>query len=112
MCLITSQSARDPRFSADDQEALYLTTKMLFAHAQACVAISVDLIEAGFLIATYEYGHGLAEAAYVSIGTCARMAVAAGLQTPRTYQIPNNGQSWFKGEEEKNLWWGILICER
>jgi len=112
MCLITSQSARDPYFSAGDQETLYLTTKMLFAHAQACVAISVDLIQAGLLIATYEYGHGLTNAAYISIGTCARMAAVANLPTPQTHQVPSDDQSWFKREEEKNLWWGLLICER
>ena len=112
MCLITSQSARDPHLSAADQEALYLTTKMLFAHTQACVAISVDLIQAGLLIATYEYGHGLTDADYISIGTCARMAAVADLPTPQFHQITRDDQSWFKREEEKNLWWGLLICER
>lgn len=112
MSLITSQSGRDPYFSAGDQETLYLTTKMLFAHAQACIAISVDLIQASLLIATYEYGHGLTDAAYISIGTCARMAAVADLLTTQTHQIPSDDQSWFKREEEKNLWWGLLICER
>ena len=65
--------------SDEDLQTLYLTTKMLFAHAQASISTSTSLIQASLLIATYEYGHGLIEAAYISVGTCARMGYTAGL---------------------------------
>lgn len=72
------------------------------------------MIQAGLLIATYEYAHGLIEAAYISIGTCARMGYAGGLHTGQLGQSSSGGQSspTLKEEEEHNLWWGIVICER
>ena len=98
----------------NDLQALYLTTKMLFAHAQASIATSTSLIQASLLIATYEYGHGLIEAAYISVGTCARMGYTAGLHKGQFDRSSLGSQSWptLKDEEEHNLWWGIVICER
>ena len=72
------------------------------------------MIQAGLLLATYEYAQGLVEAAYVSIGTCARMGYAGGIhvgqlgRTPLGCQLPLT----LKEEEERNLWWGIVVCER
>ena len=100
--------------SDNDLQTLYLTTKMLFAHAQASISTSTSLIQASLLIATYEYGHGLIEAAYISIGTCVRMGYTAGLHKGKFGCSSLGCQSWptLKDEEEHNLWWGIVICER
>ena len=100
--------------SDNDLQTMYLTTKMLFAHAQAYISTSTSLIQASLLIATYEYGHGLIEAAYISIGTCARMGYAAGFHKGQFGRSSLRCQSWptLKDEEEHNLWWGIIICER
>ena len=72
------------------------------------------MIQAGLLIATYEYGHGLLEAAYVSIGTCARMGFIAGLHGGQFGRPSPGGQSspLLKEDEEHNLWWGIIVSER
>ena len=112
MCLITSQPALGSEDESSNQETLYLTTKMLFAHAQAFNPNSTNMIQAALLIATYEYAHGMSDAAYISIGTCARMAFAAGLQKSRVPQMFIDDRSRLKDAEEKNLWWGIVICER
>lgn len=72
------------------------------------------MIQAGLLIATYEYAQGLVEAAYISIGTCARMGYAGGIHVGQVGRTPSGGQlaPTLKDEEEHNLWWGIVVCER
>ena len=111
MCLITCRPEQDSKVNGVNQETLYLITKMLFGQAQAVSPATTNLIQAALLIATYEYAHGLGHAAYISIGECARMAFVAGLQKS---ELPHhtNEQSWLKAMEERNLWWGIVICER
>lgn len=72
------------------------------------------MIQAGLLIATYEYAQGLVEAAYISIGTCARMGYAGGIHVGQLGRTPSGGKlaPTLKDEEEHNLWWGIVVCER
>ncbi len=87
---------------------------MLFAHAQAMIPTSTSLVQASLLIATYEYAHSLEEAAYISIGTCARMGYIVGLHNGR-FGSPLRGDrtlATLKEEEDYNLWWGIVTCER
>ena len=114
MCLVTSHPAEDSKSRARDQETLYLSAKMLFAHAQSFTATSTHLIQAGLLIATYEYAQGLSDAAFVSIGTCARMAYAAGLSNDALRQTHDQSSSPNRDSacENHNLWWGIILCER
>jgi hypothetical protein len=95
-----------------NQEAIYISAKMLFAQVQASVPPSLPLVQAGLLISTYERGHNLFEAAYISIGICARMAFAIGLQRRRITVEEFNNEAWSQREEERNLWWGIAICDR
>ena len=118
MCLIISHLDSDFQNKELDQETLYLTTKLLFAHALSVISVSTSLIQASLLIATYEYAHGLGNAAYISIGTCARLALAAGLDKAKLDRpftddtSPNNIPVRLLQQEERNLWWGIVICER
>lgn len=112
MYLVTSHPAAVLRGKEYDQVTLYLTTKMLFTQAQAVLPTSTNLVQAGLLIATYEYGHGLTDVAYISIGTCARMALTAGLLKTKFNQRPGAGESLVKELEERNLWWGILLSDR
>jgi hypothetical protein len=108
---LVSQLPSNHLSGGDDLEALYISTKMLFAQVQAFASPSLCLIQAGLLISTYERGHGLWEAAYVSVGTCARMAFATGLNR-RVTEGQSGREAISQSEEEKNLWWGIVICER
>ncbi len=100
--------------SDNDQQTLYLTTKMLLAHAQAIIPTSTSLIQASLLLATYEYAHSFEEAAYISIGTCARMGYAVGLHNGRLGSPLRGDQTLatLKEEEDYNLWWGLVTCER
>ena len=107
-------SVQESGKSDNDQQTLYLTTKMLFAHAQAFIPTSTSMIQAGLLIATYEHAQGLIEAAYISLGTCARMGLTRGLHTALLGRPSSGGQlsQIIQEEEEHNLWWAIVLCER
>ena len=106
LCLLTSNPSQS-RARGHDQKTLYLTTKMLFAYAQAAVAPSLSLVQASLLITNYEHSQGLGSAAYVSIGTCVRLAHAAGLSN----DILSRDIDLWDGEK-CNVWWAILSCER
>ncbi|KAJ5987195.1 hypothetical protein N7451_011560 [Penicillium sp. IBT 35674x] len=91
----------------------YVATKSLMAQAQALYAPATHLIQAGVLLAVYEYAHGHPEQAFVTIGSHARMAYAARLRsTPALTRTTAPRTDWTEEEEESNVWWGIRICER
>lgn len=94
-----------------DHDSLYIATKSLFSKVQTTTSVqgpsSLLLVQAGILIAVYEYARGMVDSAYLSIGACARMGYAAGIHE-RT-SLPGKGT---RLKEEGNTWWAILIYER
>ncbi|KAJ5925396.1 hypothetical protein N7454_008035 [Penicillium verhagenii] len=92
---------------------IYVATKSLMAQAQALCAPTVRIVQAGVLLAVYEYAHGHPEQAFVTIGNYTRMAYAAQLRSSPspTGNAPRQAD-WSIEEEEINTWWGIRICER
>lgn len=112
MCLITYHpQALEKPLPGIDQESLYIATKSLFGQVQTASFMqgqpSVSLIQAGILIAIYDYARGMANSAYLSISICARMGYAAGIHEQT--RPPGRGAL---SKEEGNTWWGILIWER
>ncbi|KAE8360849.1 hypothetical protein BDV27DRAFT_133875 [Aspergillus caelatus] len=112
MCLVTyhpefshSQNTEPPHLST-----LYLTTKSLFAQVQASSSLSLPLIQAGVLIAVYEYSSGRYSESIASIGYCARMGISHGLHLVNPPGITDD--ELFTQVEEWNTWWSIFICER
>ncbi|KAJ5415096.1 hypothetical protein N7465_003791 [Penicillium sp. CMV-2018d] len=96
-----------------DNLSLYVATKSLMAQTQALRAPTTRLVQAGVLLAVYEYAHGHPEQAFVTIGSYARMAYAAQLRSvPDLTRNAPPQTDWTIEEEEINTWWGIRICER
>ncbi|RAL12397.1 uncharacterized protein BO97DRAFT_443038 [Aspergillus homomorphus CBS 101889] len=96
-----------------EDKAHYVATKSLLAQAQALCAPTTHLIQAGVLLAVYEYAHGHPEQAFVTIGSCARMAYAAQLRSqPSPTSAAHPQTDRIAAEEEISTWWGIRICER
>lgn len=71
----------------------------------------VELIQSGLLIALYEHGHCLAHQAYLTIGTCARMASAIGLPAP-TSAISQSTEMTTCTEEGINILLGIYTLDK
>lgn len=79
--------------------SLYLTCKSLFSVLMARGETSVWFIQAGLLVALFEYTQGLTDAAYVTLGICAK--------TSSLWPTQNN-----ELDEHNRARWGIAILER
>ncbi len=111
MRLITQHPSPDPE-TDQDREVLYLASKTVFAQVQAFIPSSLYLVQAGVILATYEHAHGMIEAAYITIGTAARMACAIGLHNKHCSMEMQGTDTWLDEEEALATWWGLMICDR
>ena len=105
MYLVTRMPASDPGWSA--RSSLYFTTKRLFLTLQASLPPSLYSIQAGILLAVYEHGHSL-EAAYVTIGCCARIAQLLDYEC----LAHMNYVEMELAPQEVRTWWGLVIVDR
>jgi hypothetical protein len=125
MCLIThapalGYNAVQGAAPSVDQKSIYLTTRSLLAQVQASCSPSIPLIQAGLLLAVYEYIQGRPDDSFVTISGSARMAYAIRMHTRDRGQIQmahayghnTNMDPPQQAEEEANTWWGIVIFER
>jgi hypothetical protein len=124
ICLITHAPALGYQLGhgatqSAERQSLYLTARSLYAQVQVSCSPSVPLIQAGLLLAVYEYTHGRPDDAFVTIAGSARMAYNARIhahdshQTQMTHTTGHTGNDLLlQAEEAANTWWGIVICER
>lgn len=98
---------------------IYLTCKHQFAVLQSVGELSLKLIQCGFLIALYEYGQGLLEGSYLTLGSCASMASLLGFGKHVSGKLSSSSQSPTMGcssartrEEQLRMWWGLAILDR
>ncbi|KAI6781554.1 uncharacterized protein J7T54_005265 [Emericellopsis cladophorae] len=113
-------SSRNP--SQVDYDSLHLTAMTLFVQVQAQCPPSLYLLQAGLLLAVYEYISGRPDKAFASISGCARMAYAARIhvcnqQSPQPPWRPIDAACTalayrLQVQEAANTWWGIFISER
>jgi hypothetical protein len=95
------------------QDPLYKTVKGEYWHLSSCLEESVELVQAGVLIACYEHASGMIGAAYGTIGLSARMGSWMGLHHQRLEtDLPKKSYAWLENAERCNLWWGIVIRDR
>jgi hypothetical protein len=123
ICLITylpertPQPAGAPTRATLERTTLHLAARSLFAQVRALSPPSVHLIQAGVLLAVYEYAQGQPDAAFASLAECARMAYAAHIwrrkpRLPHEDSPRGSASSYLLAEEAANTWWGLIICER
>lgn len=81
--------------------------------------LSLQYLQAELLIAVYEFGHVLYPAAYLTIGSCARLGTALGIDKIQAEQIPRRGTGgyvhipWTMADEENSrAWWAATILDR
>jgi hypothetical protein len=112
--LVTLDPSDDNRTQIIPPQTLYLELRMSFTRVQTVTSASTRLIQTGILLAAYEYACGRPHAAYISIGTCVRMASILGIDQ---YSRPNqrlNGDIATDVEslEVRNLYWAMIMLER
>lgn len=100
-----------PSGSANPKTPMYTAVKQYFSELESAGSFSIRVVQAGLLVLLYELGHCIYPAAYMSVGTCARHAVALGFDEDLK-QANTTGLPWDKVEERRRVWWAILILDR
>ncbi|KAH6664100.1 putative fungal-specific transcription factor [Halenospora varia] len=106
--LITTLPPTDPQ---NPRTSLYHTVKHFYLEVESSSTLSIQVLQAGVLLALYELGHAIYPAAFLSIGACARYAHALGinvrgnLNTLRVLTL-------VEVEERRRVWWAIVILDR
>ncbi|KAL2785369.1 fungal-specific transcription factor domain-containing protein [Aspergillus keveii] len=93
------------------ESQLYNLSRYLFSFLQMSRSPSLELVQAGLLLAVYELGSGRSQAASLTIGTCARVGYVLRLNVddPR---LPEGHMSWVRSEEQRRVWLGVYMVDR
>jgi hypothetical protein len=108
---LTPQVNPDPLSDFGEQE-LYPTVKSIYSLLQSTGKVSMELVQAGVLVACYEHCQALHQDAWLSIGACVRMGHLMGLHTVLRKILPIEQDERNMLEMKRCLWWGIVVIER
>jgi hypothetical protein len=101
--------------TAEDAEPstipIYLIAKSFFAQLEAAGICSIQVLQAGILIALYELGHAIYPAAFLTVGACARYGTAFGFDGMGCVDT-RKSSDWIEIEQTKRVWWAVLILDR
>lgn len=110
MKLVSWSPREDPIMSP--KSPTYLAIKQTLVDTDVSGVWSLQLLQATILISLYEMGHAIYPAAYTTIGTCARYALALGINESLTMNLNTPGAMLLEQEEKRRAWWAILILDR
>ena len=88
----------------------YQVVRQLHTEIVLSGVMSLQVLQAGILIALYEMGHALYPNAYISIAQCARYGTALGVDA--TIQTRRTTSAWSDLEEPRRAWWAVLVLDR
>jgi len=108
---LTRQVNPNPSSNFGEQE-LYPTLKSIYSLLLSTGKVSMELVQAGILVACYEHCQALHQDAWLSIGACVRMAHLMGLQTELRKMPPTGKDERNMLDTKRCLWWGIVVIER
>jgi hypothetical protein len=95
-----------PHGQTSMQNSIYFTTKSLLDPILSSGKGSIEVVQASLLVALYEHGHGMLEAAQVTLAQCGRLGMKVLARKRR--MVSSNLQD----TEEGRLWWSIFILDR
>jgi hypothetical protein len=91
---------------------LYGQIKAIHSEVEKSV-LSITVLQMGLLIALHEISQAIYPAAYLTVGVCARYALALGVDRNVVESATNrDGISWNDIEERRRVWWGVLAFDR
>lgn len=109
---LVSQIYRQIPRDRHDLDRLYHTTKGFYFIFMSTGRSSIEVIQAGLLLAFYEYCQALHDATYQTLGACARMGYSLGLDKSLSQDTFPDTQDNSVAERQRQVWWGIIILER
>lgn len=88
--------------------ALYHAAKQFYLKIEMAGVMSVQTLQAGILIAHYEFGHAMYPSAFMSVGAAVRQGYVLGINPKHTPCSKNRplGLNWKKGR------WTVLVLDR
>lgn len=99
--------------TTDRRETFYQTVKRLYSITLSSRAPSMELIQAGILLALFQHCQAQHDSTYQTLGTCARMGYSIGIHESIRPTAPlEDTESSSVVEKQKHIWWGIIILER
>jgi Fungal specific transcription factor domain len=98
-------SPRNPR------TPIYHVAKHFYLEVEGSSIFSLQVLQAGVLIALYELGHAIYPAAFLTVGGCARYAHALGINVSGTLK-GKKVLTLVEVEERRRVWWAIIILDR
>lgn len=101
----TSPSNPDPR------SMIYRKIKLIITEIEIMGNLTLKILQALILVALYELGHAVYPSAYLTIGQCARYGIALGLNKTIAASVRSH-QTLPIEEEERRMWWAIVILDR
>lgn len=91
----------------------YWSIKNYAVALEANAVMTPQVLQANVLIAAYEIGHAIYPAAYLSVGKCATLGRALGLDNRKDApQMLRRYGAWAELEELRRVWWAILLLDR
>lgn len=100
-----------PNGQRSPQSPVYFAAKHFYIELESYGMLSIQVLQAGILLALYEIGHAIYPAAFLSVGYCARFAHALGINSGATSQI-SKVTTLIEVEERRRVWWAIVILDR
>ncbi|KAH8803670.1 hypothetical protein F5884DRAFT_889103 [Xylogone sp. PMI_703] len=94
------------------QSSTYVLIKMLCSLLESAGIISLEFLQAKLLICLFELGHGIQPAAFLTIGFAARCGIILGIDKRLASAASDNPSQWLRHEEEKRVWWAVIIMDR
>lgn len=98
---------------ASTRTSIYWNIKHFANVLEANTIVTPEVSQAYILLTLYELGHAIYPAAYLSLGKCATMAKALGLDDRENApQMKRRYGSWAKLEELRRIWWAVVLLDR
>ena len=113
LCGSTPVDMDGNRESASEM-TIYSVAKRFHRDVEESGLLSIQVLQAGLLIALYEIGHAIYPAAYLTVGACARYGLALGIDK-LSVLLEGDGErprSWNEIEERRRVWWAVLVFDR
>jgi hypothetical protein len=115
MILIT-QLASQTLHTTIDTDSLYPVLKSLFSLSHSGSKISLEMVQTGLLLASWEYSQDKLQEAWMTIGVAVRMAQSLRIHELIRIPLPKTGKIDEKErlveEMKRCVWWCVVIIER
>lgn len=98
---------------AEPWSDLYGICKQFHLQVEGVPLLSIGLLQATLLIALYEIGHGIYPAGLLTVGHAVRLGHIIGLHDrDNANQLFRENSTLTGREEERRVWWGVVLLDR